>query len=421
LHYLEDDPELMAELDEYTREIFGTGLTLDPLSGQLVIRFGKVGVDAPPVDAVTPAYREAISRLTTLEHQGDGIGSTLGLLIPLVAGRNPIAFIDEPEAFLHPPQAFKLGKTVATIARRHKSQIIIATHDRNFVAGALSADDVPLAVIRLERAAESTRGHLVEPDRLRDVWSSAILRHSNVLDGLFHRAVVVTENERDCVFYAAALEAFRDLPGDLLPSDILFVAAHGKAGIPEIATILSSAHVPVVAVADLDLVREEATLRKVVTAVGGEWSEKLDKALKSATAEFKVARKTLSRGQILGAIEAVLKTDPTAGYDSKSRKDVTAALALDNPWMALKKHGMSAFLADRPAADLLVSQLAAQGVVTVTVGELERFAPSLGVAKGRTWLPAALDAGAHVQPAAQSFIGVLVDAILSQEERVQRT
>jgi len=419
LHYLEDDPDLMSELDEYTREIFGTGLTLDPLSGKLMIRFGKVDIDAPPVDAVTLAYKEAITRLTTLEHQGDGIGSALGLLIPLVAGRNPIAFIDEPEAFLHPPQAFKLGRTVAAIARRHGSQIVVATHDRNFVAGALSATDVQLAVVRLDRAGESTRGHVVEPMRLRDVWSSAILRHSNVLDGLFHRAVVVAENERDCVFYSAALEAVEDLPAGFLPSDVLFVAAHGKAGIPEVARILSAAHVPVVAVADLDVVREVDGLRKIVEAVGGQWSEEIENSIRPATAEFRVARKTLTRGQILAAIETVLRDDSGAPYDSKSRKDVASALAVESPWVALKKHGMSAFRSDRPAADRLVSALSTEGVVVVEAGELESFAPSLGVAKGRSWLPSALDAGAHRAPLAQSFVQGLVAAILNRESRLQ--
>lgn len=169
LHYFEDSPALFAELDSYSNRIFGTGLTLDQLSGQIMLRFGQVEVEVPKVGSISPEYREALIQLSTIDKQGDGVGSTLGLLIPLLAGRNPVAFVDEPEAFLHPPQAFKLGATVAEIAWRHGSQVIVATHDRNFVAGVLSRADVDSAVIRLDRSDDEPRAHSVEPESLRKV------------------------------------------------------------------------------------------------------------------------------------------------------------------------------------------------------------------------------------------------------------
>lgn len=418
LHYFEDNPELMAELDGYSRDIFGIGLTLDPLSGMLLIRFGTTGVEAPPVDSVTVEYREAISRLTPLDRQGDGVASTLGLLIPLLAGRNPVSFVDEPEAYLHPPQAYKLGQTVATIAQRYDCQIIVATHDREFVAGVLSSRNTEQTVVRMERSGETSRAYPVDPDSLRDIWSSALLRHSNVLNGLFHRAVVVAEDERDCVFYAAALEAAGPLPGNLLPSDILFVSAHGKGGVPEMASILASAHVPVVAAVDLDVLREEAALQKMVMALGGKWDPQMGKDLKAATAEFRTARKPLSHEQVLGSIQAVLAKDPQATYNSVSRKAVSLALSVDDPWESVKTYGLAAFHGDRPATDRLVTRLAAEGVVVVPVGRLERFAPSLGVAKGKNWLPAALDANAHLGDTAQSYALDLARAIAMVEAKV---
>jgi energy-coupling factor transporter ATP-binding protein EcfA2 len=417
LHHFEDDPALMAELDECAKEIFGVGLTLDPLSGNLLLRFGHVGVEAPKVDNVTPEYRHAVAALTPLELQGDGVSSALGLLIPILAGRRPIAFVDEPEAYLHPPQAYKLGQVVARIADRHRIQVVAATHDRNFVAGVLAHNDTSPTVIRLERHGNAASAHAVEPQRLRDIWSSALLRHSNILDGLFHRAVVVAEQERDCVFYQASLESAGSLPHELLPSDVLFVSAHGKGGIPEVATILSSAHVPVIAAVDIDALRDKVALKKIVDSVGGSWTAQLEKDLTASTAEFRIARKPLTRQQVLGSISAVLSEEGAKNYDSATQKEVKASLSLDDPWSSPKRHGLSAFLGDRPAADRLFAGLAEQGVVVVPVGELERFAPSVGVAKGKNWLPAALAAGAHETDAAIKFARALADGVIAAEAR----
>lgn len=417
LHYYEDDPELFAELDSYSHQIFGTGLTLDPLSGQLMLRFGKVDVEAPRVGTTTPAYRQALIELSTIDKQGDGIGSTLGLLIPLVAGRNPVAFVDEPEAFLHPPQAFKLGATVAEIAGRSGGQVVIATHDRNFVAGVLSKSTVETLVVRLDRSRGQTVAHSVEPESLRKVWSSATLRHSNVLDGLFHRGVVIAENERDCVFFAAATEAHSGLPSGLLPTDLLYVSSHGKGGMVEIAQILTAAHVPVVASPDLDIVNNKSACKELVIAVGGVWTDSLDSDYDLATAEFRVPRQQVTRGSVKRLIDGVLANDESSMYDSATRDVITAALKVDSPWQELKKHGMGAFRSDRAAADRLVSQLADQGVVVVLVGELERFAPALGVAKGKSWLPAALAANAQSSVEAAGHAGRIADSILESEAR----
>jgi predicted ATPase len=416
-HYFEDDPALMAELDEYTKDIFGVGLTLDPLSGNLTFRFGHVTIEAPKVDNISPEYRQAVAELTPLDQQGDGISSTLGLLIPLLAGRRPITFVDEPEAYLHPPQAFKLGQIVARLAERHRIQVIIATHDRNFVAGVLAHRGISPTVVRLERHNNVAAAYAVDPEQLRDIWSSALLRHSNILDGLFHRAVVIAEQERDCVFYQAALEAAGPLPGDVLPSDILFISSHGKGGIPELASILASAHVPVVAAVDIDALREKPALQKIVKSVGGSWTDGLDRDFTAATADLRVARKPLTRQQVLGAIASVLKEDPTSIYDAETQRAVKVALSVDDPWSRPKQHGLSAFVGNRPAAERLLSGLAEQGVVLVPVGELERFAPALGVKKGKNWLPAALGAKAHESAAALEYVQSLAEAVLAAEAR----
>src|SRR5680860_622555 len=125
LHYLEDNEQLLRQMDELSREIFQQPLTLDRLGGNVGLRVGTPTVAAPPVDAVTQEYREALIALPHLQDQGDGMRSLLGLLLPVVTATHQIILVDEPEAFLHPPQARALGRALARIAVERGLQIVL--------------------------------------------------------------------------------------------------------------------------------------------------------------------------------------------------------------------------------------------------------------------------------------------------------
>jgi predicted ATPase len=59
------------------------------------------------------------------------------LLYVLAADNHSIQFLDEPEAFLHPPQARLLGEYIAR-ERRSKSQLFIATHSTDILDGLMA-------------------------------------------------------------------------------------------------------------------------------------------------------------------------------------------------------------------------------------------------------------------------------------------
>ncbi|MBL3690359.1 hypothetical protein D3226_10355 [Leucobacter chromiireducens subsp. chromiireducens] len=415
LHYFEDDSNLREELSEHCKAIFGSGLTLDPLSGSLLFRYGQTSVEAPLISDISDEYRQDLAKLSPLDSQGDGVAATLGLLIPLLAGRTQIAFVDEPEAYLHPPQAFKLGRILASIAEKHSIQLVVATHDKNFVAGVLSAEVLEKTVVRLERSGTETTGYKVDPEQLEEVWTSPLLRHSNILDGLFHRAVVVAEDARDCLFYSAALEAAAPLENDLLPSDVLFASANGKGGIAEIARILQAAHVPVVAVMDMDAVNDKAFLKRIVESVGGSWTGSLEQNYQKATAEFRQPRKPQTNRTVNALISGVLEVAPDKIFTGETRDAVKGVLASENPWDAIKKFGLQGFKADRGAANELRQELAGSGVLLVPVGELEQLAPEVTVKKGPGWVLAALKQGAHSTPSVVSFATEISDAVSRRE------
>lgn len=415
LQRLEDDPSLLDELTRVAKDAFSQRLVMDPLSGQLILRVGTPEVDAPAIDAITPAYREALGRLQPLHEQGDGMRSMMGLLLPIVSSTYPVVVVDEPEAFLHPPQARILGKELALLAESRGIQIILATHDKNILTGLLDAPSAPVSVVRLTRQGDRTAASQIPAEQLRSVWADPSLRYSNILDGLFHRAVVLAENERDCRFFAAAVDAAHRrgaLP--IAPYDVLFVPTAGKTNIRPLAATMNACGVPTVASADLDLLNDERTLQALVEALGSDWSE-FATDYRVATGQFTQPKGKRQNRDVLGAISTILDESPEGIYDGSTRARVQEALAVDNPWQDLKKHGMSAFRAERARADSLVQALDGVGVVLAKEGELEGFAPGLGVRKGPGWVPAAITAGAHdAGPAREHVVRLLNAAIVGE-------
>ncbi|CAM5562490.1 AAA family ATPase [Streptomyces griseorubiginosus] len=411
LHVLQDRGDLFSELCNISMEVFGQTLTLDRLSRQVNLRVGEPGIPAPAVDNIDPGYRDALSKLPMLMEQGDGMKSLIGLLVSLVTSAYPIVFIDEPEAFLHPPQAIALGRILGEQARVKNTQIVLATHDRNLLSGLLQSE-VDVSIVRLERRGDDgTRAHQLNVGDLREIWNDPVLRYSNVLDGLFHKAVVLAEAERDCTFYASALEYYE--PKDslsILPGDVLFVPSGGKDGFPRLVKVLRSVSVPVVVSPDLDILNDRGKVRILVESMGKDWSE-FQQDYDRATAEFRQPREVVTVGNVLAALNGVFTSRQGETFTAGVRQEFMAQLrSRGNPWSALKEFGELAFRGDPVAAQRLLGNLEEAGIVPVRVGELERFAPNLGVAKGAAWLPAAITAGCHKEDPARRHVAALLKA-----------
>lgn len=413
LHALQDSRALFDELSNISLEIFGQPLTLDRLSKQINLRVGEPGVPAPKIDNVSEEYWAALASLPRLDDQGDGMRSLIGLLVPLVASAYPLVFIDEPEAFLHPPQAMALGRILGEQARSKQTQIVLATHDRNLLSGLLQSE-ADVSIVRLERGdGGRTYAHQLNVGELRGIWEDPVLRYSNVLDGLFHKAVVLAEAERDCKFYSSALEEWEpreELP--ILPGDVLFVPSGGKDGFPRLAKLLRSVSVPVVVSPDLDVLNDRAKLRVLVQAMGGDWAV-LQDDYSRATAEFRQPRESAQVSNVLGALNAVFASRGEERFTAEVRNEFMAQLRnKGNPWSSLKYYGELAFRADPEAAQSLLGKLETMGIVPVRVGELERFAPHLGVSKGAGWLPAAIGAGCHRREDVRRHVASLLRAAM---------
>jgi hypothetical protein len=410
VHYLQDFRVLLDEVSAVCEKIFRRPLTLDTLARTLRLRVGRLDVEAPRIDEITSKYRTAMAALPTFDEQGDGMRSLLGQLLPVVTGAYRLIIIDEPEAFLHPPQARALGSELGRLAAEREVQLLVATHDRSLLAGLLESG-VEITVVRLERNEGPPTASQLDAKQLKELWTDPVLKYTNLLDGLFHRLVVLAEAENDCAFLAAALDSTKHDAG-WLRHEILFLPTGGKEGMAKVAAALTAVNVPVVAAPDLDFINDEASVQRLVQALGCEWTDDLHDSWKKATADFRAPQEQITVGQVMRALHAEL--DPYLGESwTKARRDQSLGhmRSADSPWTALKEHGMSAFKGQAwTAGRTLIDQLTNLGIVVVKDGELERLAPEVSLRKGPGWLQAALALNAQNNAATQAHLSRILTA-----------
>lgn len=367
------DGSLEEELSALTQETFGQGLVLDRINPEIRLRVGSVSVEIPPLNRPSQAYADAVAALPTLDSQGDGFRSFVGLALLILAERPDVLLVDEPEAFLHPGQARALGRWLAGRAASHDHQIILATHDRDIVLGLIEgASSSSVTFVRLTREETITHMTQLSPTDVAQVWDQPAHRYSNVLQGLFHKRVVMCEGDGDCRFYGAALDELAVASGRRsIADDVLFVPSGGKSGVPKLAAALTSLGVEARAILDFDLLSRKQDIRNTVESLGSTWTSELDDL-----------------------------------YTEMVKVPNTQAL-----WPALKHVGVEGIPAGSSyiAAKALLVELRNIGLYVVPVGEMEDFDKSLN-AHGPAWVSVALASNSHKS----NGVGSLVEPILNE-------
>jgi hypothetical protein len=290
-----------------------------------------------------------------------------------------------------------------------------------------------LSVVRLVRTNDRTFAHQLPAEGVRQLWADPLLRYGNVLDGLFHKVVVVAEAHGDCTFYQAALEHHRTTnppPGEhteqsgesaltrLPTADVMFAPSNGKQAMPKVVSALTAVKVPVVVTPDLDLLNpREQTLQRLAEAIPADWAT-LEPEFRQATHSLiqpsALNRVSLIRDAVAEVFETILREDPNAAWDKETKKPVLEVLrAAGGPSEKLKHEGINyASGGDRTALNNLLELLLEIGIVPVQLGELERFAPELTQNNKTVWLEQALESKAYTRPEVQAHVVRLLTSAL---------
>jgi hypothetical protein len=193
--------------------------------------------------------------------------------------------------------------------------------------------------------------------------------------------------------------------------DLLFTHCGGKARMPTVIDALRAVDVPVRAVADFDVLRDEQPLRHIVESLGGDWAtvkpdwQVLKSALDSSTRKLSTAYLKEQMGNLLDEIE---NDNPT---DEEERKIKALLKERSGGWAEAKEYGERGVPPGDAAARLttLLAYLREVGLFVVPEGELEGFARGVP-GHGPRWVNGVLERGLHADG---SLTGArdLVDAV----------
>lgn len=384
IHFLQKDDTVEKQFSDYFRQAFGQDLIVHRNAGNEVpLHIGQKPIPKEGEDRVSKSYLEELEKLPRLYEQGDGMRSFVGVLLNAFISNHNILLIDEPEAFLHPPQARLLGKMLAKDLPEDR-QLFLATHSSYFLRVLLEAQVSRLKIIRIEREDNINKISVLDNSEILEVWHDPLLRHSNILDGLFHSKVIICEGDSDCRFYSAILQSIYEHKSNISP-DFLFVHCGGKDRVSYAVKALKRLNVNVKAILDFDFLKnKDNALELNFQELGGNWSI-IEKDWKIVKQSIDQKRPELKTDDIKKEIKLILESTKDTNFPQDKIKEINNVLKKVSAWQDAKKVGKSIV----PSGDAtqayqrLIRELEKVGLMIVEVGELEYFVRSIGNKKSK--------------------------------------
>ena len=276
-----------------------------------------------------------------LTEQGDGIQAFVGIMSAILVRPQTIILIDEPEAFLSPSIARRLGAELVNITKDRNASLVIATHSADFMMGCIESSE-QTRLIRLTYENGHATIKIIESETIKDFDINPCLRSSSAIKSLFHKGIIVTEGHRDRVFYDEVNRRLLNHENKGM-QDILFIDSGGGLNmIHKTLRPLRKMGLPAAALVDLDVITKanEPAWNNLLKVCG------VDDGLKQQKEDVLNA---------LLKIEAKLKKIFIENIDNDAKRNFQQFL----------------------------NALALYGVFIVPTGELESWTPTLD--KGKSW------------------------------------
>lgn len=405
LYIQEDNEEMLRQAFE---EAFSMSIMLD-YSGlkDFCLRVAK---EFPEIPKDPREAYKITKEFNKIDNQGDGFRSFVGIILSLLFSKDRIILLDEPEAFLHPAQARFLGKWIADNSSSLEGQLIIATHNANFLNGVLSSDQ-SIDIYRLNRIEDTTSFNLIPPEATDKLSKSPMLSSQRILEAIFHKGVLVCEADADrTVYQTVSTLEFNN-------QEILFVHSHNKQTLKDVAKLLLDAKIPVAVVADIDLLNDENDYKKLIETFSG---ETITEDLLEKRNRIAISINQKADEEILNSLKEDLKEfinqldanqhtfDGAKGAINRIRSGITK-------WKEPKEKGIVGFPTDiQDEVRGLLEELKNMNIFLVSVGELEGWM-DLGVRKKSKWIIKALDEifAGNTSEELKGFVNMMIEKISS--------
>ncbi|UDL87307.1 ATP-binding protein [Mesorhizobium sp. PAMC28654] len=356
-----DDPR-RTKIREVLYDAFGLYLGIDMSEASyLGLRYGES--PPPPERRVEDETLDWMSRARNINQMSDGVKAFTGILIELRAGDPRVIVIDEPEAFLHPALAFKLGKEIARTADEVGKHVFVSTHSPQFLMGAIQSG-AAVNVVRLTYRDGAGSARMLGNTDVRAMMLDPLLRSANALAGVFYESVLVAEADADRAFYQEINERLVELSPDRGSPNTLFLNANGKDSVHRIVGPLRKLGIPVAAVLDIDALNPETKLQSILEACG--YPKPFNHVLQQRGETWK----------------ALIDT----GESPKSEGGISLVQGQD-----LEK------------AENLLDALDKYGLFVLRHGEVEHWLPTLEVRRNKKWLHEVFEALGS-DPKSQTYV-----------------
>ena len=380
IHLLLMDDVLATDISTKFRHAFGKDLTVFRAGGGAFPLY--VGNKPVLTGSKNELSREFIDSLLStnvlLASQGDGMRSFASVILhALAATTHSIQFLDEPEAFLHPPQARLLGKYLAESAREN-TQLFVSTHSTDILDGLIEAGTNNVRIVRIRREGEINHVKELSKEKTQEVAKDTLARFSRVFEGIFFEHVMVCESDADCMFYQSLLN-LPSISGDRRP-DVLFVHTSGKHRMAQLADTLKALDVPVSVLPDIDVLNDETTFKNLYERLGGMWTD-VRPHWKAVSDAVLAQRKPLNASQVAQMIaDQLIGVTGTGAFPDANERAIKQVFKTVSPWSFLKQSGRSALPAGEPTRQFneLYRKCSEKGLWIVPVGEMEGFCRSVG-------------------------------------------
>lgn len=334
------------------------------------------------------AYAKILETYKQVQEQGDGIKSFTGILLYLMLDYYCTYLIDEPESFLHPPQAHIMGQIIGQTLKDHQ-QAFISTHSEEIIKGLLEVCPERIKIVRITRESDTNKFSVLNNAEFNRVWNDPLLKYSNIMSSLFHKSVVLCESDSDCKMYSIIESHIKQ--NQQKYSETLFIHCGGKHRMARIITALRSLDIDVKLIADIDVLNDETVFSEIVKSFEIDYST-IQADYNTVVSNLHSPKEKVDRDTTKTKINQVLDNSKAEHLTNKEIREIQDAVSTVSKWKSLKASGVSAI----PSGDATISfkkinkLLKEKGIFIVPVGELECFVKDVG-GHGPDWANAVLE------------------------------
>ena len=394
IHYIAFDKQYYKWVTEKFRKAFGTEIIPFLTNGNSIpLCLGEQPIILnEDINKKTSTkileFGEILDQYPQVHEQGDGIKSFTGILLYMVLDHYCTYLIDEPESFLHPPQAKKMGEVIGqTLA--HRQQAFISTHSEELIKGLLEVCPERIKIIRITRQGDTNYFSILDSNLFSKIWADPLLKYSNIMSSLFHKTVVLCEADSDCKMYSLIEGHIKQTNGSY--SETLFIHCGGKHRMAKVANALRSLNVDLKLIPDIDVLDNESTFKGIVSAFGIDWSS-IEKDYKEIVSNLHSPREQIERERVKNDIMGLLNKSDEAFLSKEEIKELRKLTEPISKWKKMKSYGVPAIPPRNASAAFnhLNQSLKDAGIFIVPVGELECFIKDVG-GHGPEWVNSVLE------------------------------